>query len=100
VLANWTQKAQVYTMIPGLKKVNMKPITIIFDTERRIEYSLADVVEWNQIESYEVEKNREESRPIVKNSIKEDELKFELPDNNFSKSKMKENRKKLKKTIE
>jgi hypothetical protein len=54
VLANWTKTTEVHTMIPGLKRVGMNPIMIIFNTERRIEYSLAEVAEWDQMESYEV----------------------------------------------
>jgi hypothetical protein len=47
VLANSAKKTEVHTMIPGLKRVGMNPITIIFNTEKRIEYSLIEVAEWD-----------------------------------------------------
>jgi hypothetical protein len=60
-------------MIPGLKRVCMNPIMIIFNTEKRIEYSLAEVAEWDQMEQYEVERDRENPKPIAKNRIKRKE---------------------------
>jgi hypothetical protein len=38
ILANWAKTSEVHTMIPGLKTVGMNPITIIFNSEKRIEY--------------------------------------------------------------
>jgi hypothetical protein len=100
VLANSAKKTEVHAMIPGLERVHMNPITIIFNTEKRIEYLLVEVAEWDQIESYEVEKNKEEPKPIVKNLIKKDEPKSELPYNYVSETNMKENLEKLEKEIE
>jgi hypothetical protein len=89
VLANWAKKTEVHAMIPGLERVRMNPITIIFNTEKKIEYLLVEVAEWDQMESYEVEKNKEEPKPILKNFIKEDEPQSQLPNNDFSESKIK-----------
>jgi hypothetical protein len=62
-------------MIPGLKRVGMNPIMIIFNTEKKIEDSLAEVAEWNQMEFYKIEKDEEEPKHMVKNLIKENEPK-------------------------
>jgi hypothetical protein len=57
---------------------------------------LAEVAEWDQLEFYEVEKNKEESKPIVKNLIKRDEL----PNNDLNEGKIKEDLEKLFKELE
>jgi hypothetical protein len=52
---------------------------------------LVEVAEWDQMESYEVDKNKEKLKPVVKNVIKKDEPKSKLSDNYLSEMKMKEN---------
>ena len=58
VLADWL-KVELLTMVPGLK-IDPHPITIVFNTEQRIDKKLSAFSEWTQAEYLQVEKDKEQ----------------------------------------
>ena len=58
VLLNWVGKTKLKTMVPGLEPMDLKEITIIFETQDKLNEAFSGVMEWKQLKYYNVEKNK------------------------------------------
>lgn len=45
-------------MVPGLEPMDLKEITIIFETQDKLNEAFSGVMEWKQLKYYNVEKNK------------------------------------------
>lgn len=49
VLLNWINQSKLPMMMPGFEEMNIKPVTIVFETELKLDAVVGDVTEWIQL---------------------------------------------------
>ena len=49
VLLNWINQSKLPMMMPGFEEMNIKPVTIVFETEFKLDAVVGDVTEWIQL---------------------------------------------------